>query len=149
LFICATQRYNQKYGTQLDDQIFTSPHISFSSVAQCKQQPVNLKTNRVVVSPMLEVVKWKSDEYIGVELDEIYSVKALEANFGVKECVKWLQLETSVDGENWETIPMSQEKNILKATLGGKARYVRILNRSGQEQEVYLRRFIEILEPVK
>ena len=149
LFICATQRYNQKQGTLLSDQIFTSPHISYSSVSQCKQLPVNLKTNRVVVSPMLEVVKWKSDEYIGVELDEIYLVKALEANFGVKECVKWLQLETSVDGENWETIPMTQEKNILKAAFTREARYIRIVNRSGQEQEVYLRRFIVILEPAK
>lgn len=149
LFVWATKRFNQTYGTELEEQVFSSPHVSYSSVLQCKYLPVHLKTNRVVVSPLLEVVKWKSGEYIGVELDQACEVQALEANFGIKECVSWLQLETSVDGENWHPFPMTQKNNVLNALLTGKVRYIRILNQSGQEKEVYLRRFIVVLNQEK
>lgn len=78
----ATQRYNQKTGSQLSSEIFTSPHQSYSTVVQFRNLPVRLKNNRVIVSPMLEVVKWGAGEYLGVKLDQEYVLQAVDADFG-------------------------------------------------------------------
>ncbi len=145
LFVLATECYNRKCGAQLDSKIFTSPHRSYSTVEQFKTLPVRVKNNRIIVSPMLEVVKWGNGQYLGVELDNVYTLKGLEADFGVKESAAWLQLETSVDGKLWETVGMSQHENQVKAQLDVKARFIRIVNKSGQEQQAYLRKFVVVL----
>ncbi|WP_334091639.1 hypothetical protein [Helicobacter typhlonius] len=145
LFVLATECYNRKCGAQLDSKIFTSPHQSYSTVEQFKTLPVRVKNNRIIVSPMLEVVKWGNGQYLGVELDNVYTLKGLEADFGVKESAAWLQLETSVDGKLWETVGMSQHENQVKAQLDVKARFIRIVNKSGQEQQAYLRKFVVVL----
>ncbi|MDE5610971.1 MAG: beta-N-acetylglucosaminidase domain-containing protein [Odoribacter sp.] len=145
LFVLATERYNRMHGEHLDSKVFTSPHRSYSTVAQFKSLPVSVKTNRVVVSPMLEVVKWGAGEYLGVELDKSYVAKGVEADFGVKESATWLQLETSVDGKSWTQIPLSQQGNQVKAELDAEVRFVRVVNKSDKEQEAYLRKFVVVL----
>ncbi len=145
LFVLVTERYNQKHGEHLDSKVFTSPHSSYSTVAQFKSLPVSVKNNRVVVSPILEVVKWGAEEYLGVELDKAYVVKGVEADFGVKDSVVWLQLETSVDGKSWTPIPLSQRETQMKAELNAEVRFVRMVNKIGKEQEAYLRKFVVVL----
>ena len=146
LFVWATQRYNQKTGSQLSSEIFTSPHQSYSTVVQFRNLPVRLKNNRVIVSPMLEVVKWGAGEYLGVKLDQEYVLQAVDADFGVKNSAAWLQLEVSADGVNWSTVPVQQNGNQLKAVMKDvHGQYVRILNKSGKEQESYLRKFILVI----
>ncbi len=148
LFVWATRYYNQKTGSCLNSEIYTSPHRSYSSVAQFKSLPVRVKTNRVIVSPMLEVVKWGAGEYLGIELDRIYALQGLEADFGVKDSAAWLELEISADGSHWTTLPLEQKNNQVKAALPqAKARYVRLLNKSGKDQEAYLRKCVLILRP--
>lgn len=146
LFVWATQRYNQKTGSQLSSEIFTSPHQSYSTVVQFRNLPVRLKNNRVIVSPMLEVVKWGAGEYLGVKLDQEYVLQAVDADFGVKNSAAWLQLEVSADGVNWSTVPVQQNGNQLKAVMKDvHGQYVRILNKSGKGQESYLRKFILVI----
>lgn len=144
LFILATQHFNQKAGTTLNSEVYTSPHRSFSSVAQFKNLPVRVKTSRVVMSPLLEVVKWGAGEYLGVELDKVYALEALDADFGVKNTADWLQLEVSSDGEHWTVLPAVQQGNQLKAALKCPARYVRLVNKSDRMQESYLRKFMVV-----
>lgn len=141
LFVLATERYNRQNGTKLDSRVFTSPHYSYSTVGQCRTLPVRVQGNRVVISPMLEVVKWNAGEYIGVELDGVHDVKVFEADFGTKECGKWMRLEISENGTDWKAIPFIQSGNRLKADLNARARYVRVLNESDRERETYLRQF--------
>ena len=146
LFVWATQHYNQKTGSQLSREIFTSPHQSYSTVVQFRNLPVRLKNNRVIVSPMLEVVKWGAGEYLGIKLDQEYVLQAVDADFGVKNSAAWLQLEVSADGVNWSAVSMQQNGNQLKATMKDvHGRYVRILNKSGKGQESYLRKFILVI----
>lgn len=142
LFVWAVQRYNQRAGSELSCAVFTSPHRSYSTVAQCKTLPVRVKTNRLMMSPLLEVVKWGAGQYVGMELDKVCFLKGLEADFGVKEGIKGLWLEVSVDGTNWSSVPLEQNKNQIKASIQQKARFVRLMNEGDAEQEVYLRKFM-------
>lgn len=143
LFVMATGRFNQQTGSALSSEIFTSPHHSYSTVEQFKSLPVRIKTNRVIISPMLEVVKWGAGLYLGLELDQIYTLQNVEADFGVKDSAEWLQLETSTDGANWTAVPVVQSGNQLKASFNSaRAKYIRVLNKSGKDQEAYLKKFI-------
>lgn len=146
LFVWATRRYNQETGSRLNSTVFTSPHQPYSTVVQFRSLPIRLKTNRVIVSPMLEVVKWGVDEYLGVKLDKTYLLQAVEADFGVKNSGEWLQLETSADGTHWTPVPFVQNGNQLKAALKNiQVQYVRVLNKSGKPQEAYMKKFILVL----
>jgi len=145
LFILATRRFNQKNDTQLDHTVFTSPHHSYSTVAQFKTLPVRVKANRIMLSPLLEVVKWGQGQYLGVELDKAYMLKALEADFGVPDSTEWLQLEISQNGTDWQVVPVFLQGNQVKAEVNREARYIRISNKSSREHEAYLKKFIVIL----
>lgn len=143
LFVLAVQRYNQKQGTALSSEIFTSPHRSVSTVAQFKTLPVRVRNNLVIVSPMLEVVKWGAGQSLSVELDQIYPLKNVDADFGMKNTGEWLQMEISTDGTTWNAVPVIQNGNQLKAALNSaQAKYIRVINKTGKEQEAYLRKFI-------
>lgn len=145
LFICATERYNQRNNAHLDSRVFTSPHYSYSTVGQCCTAPVRVQGNRVVISPILEVVRWGAGEYVGVELDAVYNVKAFEADFGTKSSGEWMQLEVSENGTDWKVIPFLQNGTRLKADLNVGVRYVRMQNKSDQERQSYLRQFSLVL----
>lgn len=147
LFVLATRRYNQQTGSELSYDIYTSPHHSYSTVPQFVTLPVRVRTNRVIVSPMLEVVKWRAGQYLGIELDKLYNLQKIEADFGVKDCAEWLQMEVSLDGISWKVVPMTQNGNQLKVDLGNvNGRYIRVINKSNKEQEAYMKKFFLFLE---
>ncbi len=141
IFVLSTQRFNQKTASSLSSEVFTSPHKSYSTVPQFKQLPVRVKGKNIIVSPILEVVKWGAGEYLGIELDKEYTLMALDADFGMKNTAEWLQLEVSVDGKTWTKIAIHQKENRIKADLKTKAKYIRIQNKSDKEEQAYLRRF--------
>lgn len=147
IFVWATRHYNQQTGSALSCHIFTSPHQSYSTVAQCRDLPVRVKTNRVIVSPLLEVVRWGNNEYLGVKLDQVYPLLNIGADFGSSNLDDWLQIEISRDGENWEIVPFTRKENELKVLLNrAYAQYIRALNKGAKVQEIYLRKFIITLE---
>lgn len=146
LFVYVTQQFNQQNAGGLDYKVYTSPHQSYSTVEQCRNLPVRVKARQVLVSPVLEVIKWGKGEYLGVELDKVYALKNLEADFGVKNSVEWLKLEVSVDGIEWKELPFNQDGNRIQAVLNTEGRYVRIVNRSDKEQEAHLKKMAVRIE---
>lgn len=142
LFVMTVQRFNRSTGSGLDCTVFTSPHRSYSTVEQCVNLPVRVRTNRLIMSPLLEVVTWRAGQYIGMELDKICFLDGLETDFGVDGAAKWLRLELSEDGENWSSVPLEQNKNQVRASIQAKARFVRMVNAGEVDKEVYLRKFM-------
>lgn len=147
IFVWATQRYNQRNGSALSCRIFTSPHRSYSTVAQFKNLPVRVKTNRVIVSPLLEVVRWGNHEYLGIKLDQIYPLQNIGADFGIKTPEEWLEIEISENGKDWKVVPFTRSGNEVKAVLNhAPAQYIQVFNKGGREQEAYLRKFVITLD---
>lgn len=147
VFVEATARFNADYGQALDTKTNYCPHKLISDVAQLKRQPLQVKTNRVLISPLLEVVKWKAGQFVLVELDQVYPALAVELNFGVENTGEWGQLEVSADGTHWEKVPLSSKDNVFSASLNKRPlKAVRFTNTSDSEQELYLRRFMLTIE---
>ena len=142
-FAAVTERYNKKYSTLLDATTDYMPHKLISDVEQIKNLPLQLKTNRIQVSPALEVIKWQAKGFITIELDNVYPGLSIDIDFGKPEVATWGVLEVSTDGKEWKKIDYKQEKNRLTADLKkAPVKAVRFSNSQDKEQEIYLRRFI-------
>ena len=61
------------------------PHKLISDVEQIRNLPLQLKTNRIQVSPALEVIKWQGKGFITIELDNVYPAQSIDIDFGKPE----------------------------------------------------------------
>lgn len=142
-FVATTKKYNETYHAQLDATTDYMPHVLVSTVEQLRNQPLQIKTDRILVSPSNEVVKWPTNGELKIELDKVYPGKSILIDLGKPEVAAWSRLEVSADGINWEAVAMKQEKNRLTADLNNtKVKAVRFINSGDKEQEVYLRQFV-------
>lgn len=146
-FAITVERYNQKNGTSLDAITDYMPHRLISDVDQIKNLPLQIKVNRVLISPSNEVVKWGAGKMVEIELDNTYPAESIQIDFGKKEPSAWGRFEISVDGKEWKAIDLVQKGSKLTAELQkAPVRFVRFTNTGNEEQEVYLRQFVLTIE---
>ena len=142
-FATVTQCYNQKYSTLLNAETDYMPHKLISDISQIKNLPLQVKINRIQISPALEVIKWPGNGSLTIELDQVYPGENIEIDFGKPEIATWGSLEISANGKDWSKVNFTQKNNRLTASLQQKPiKAVRFTNMQHQEQEIYLRRFI-------
>ncbi len=147
LFATAVKRYNQKYGADLEVTTDYMPHKLISNVEQIKNLSLQIKADRILISPMNEVVKWPAGNFIEIELDNVYPAESIDINFGKKEPCTWGRFEISADGKEWKTIDLKQKDTRLTAGLQkAPVKFVRFTNASSDEQQVYLRQFVLSIE---
>ena len=146
-FTTVTECYNKQNGTQLDAAPDYMPHKLTSDVEQLRNQPLQIKTNRILVSPANEVIKWGAGRTLTIELDQAYPGQSLDIDFGKPDVAAWGRLEVSADGKEWQKADFKQEKNRITLNLKqAPVKAVRFSNTGNTEQEVYLRRFIITLD---
>lgn len=149
-FAITVERYNQKNGTSLDAITDYMPHKLISDVEQIKNLPLQVKVNRVLVSPANEVVKWGAGKMLEIELDNTYPAESIQIDFGKKEPSVWGRFEISVNGKEWKAIDLEQKGSKLTAGLQkAPVKFVRFTNTGNEEQEVYLRQFVLTIEKGK
>lgn len=149
-FAITVERYNQKNGTSLDAITDYMPHKLISDVEQIKNLPLQVKVNRVLVSPANEVVKWGAGKMVEIELDNTYPAESIQIDFGKKEPSAWGRFEISVNGKEWKAIDLEQKGSKLTAGLQkAPVKFVRFTNTGNEEQEVYLRQFVLTIEKGK
>lgn len=142
-FAITIERYNQKNGTALDATTDFIPHKLISDVEQIKNQPLQVKTNRVLISPVNEVVKWGAGKKIEIELDNTYLAKSIQIDFGKNEPCMWGRFEISEDGNEWKVINLIRKGSQLTAELHKvPVKFVRFTNTGYKEEEVYLYQFV-------
>lgn len=149
-FAITVERYNQKNGTSLDAITDYMPHKLISDVEQIKNLPLQVKVNRVLISPANEVVKWGAGKMLEIELDNTYPAESIQIDFGKKEPSVWGRFEISVNGKEWKAIDLEQKGSKLTAGLQkAPVKFVRFTNTGNEEQEVYLRQFVLTIEKGK
>ena len=149
-FAITVERYNQKNGTYLDAITDYMPHKLISDVEQIKNLPLQVKVNRVLISPANEVVKWGAGKMLEIELDNTYPAESIQIDFGKKEPSVWGRFEISVNGKEWKAIDLEQKGSKLTAGLQkAPVKFVRFTNTGNEEQEVYLRQFVLTIEKGK
>lgn len=146
-FAKVVEMYNKKYNAQLDAKSDYMPHTLTSDVNQLKNIPLRQKTNRVLVSPANEVIKWQGKGFMTIELDKVYPMLAIDIDFGKPEVASWGVLEISANGKDWQKVEFQQNKNRIRVN-GEKTpvKAVRFTNGQDKEQEIYMRNFTITVE---
>lgn len=134
-FAAMTQRFNDQYDAKLSIAASYSPHKLTSDVDQLRNQPLQTKNNTVLISPLLEVIKWSAGKSVIIEFDQVYSSFSLDFNFGAKEIPTWGKLEISTNGKDWKTIEFTKGKKEMNVKV------IRLSNGSEKNEETYLKRF--------
>ena len=146
-FAKAVEMYNQKYNATLDAKTDYMPHTLTSDVNQIKHIPLRQKTNRILVSPANEVIKWQGKGYLAIELDKVYPALGIEINFGKPDVAAWGVLEVSADGKEWTKVDFTQDKSRIRTDLKkAPVKAVRFTNVTDKEQEIYMRNFTITVE---
>ena len=147
VFAQCVAAYNQQHGTQLDAKTYYNPHQLVSDVEQLKRNPLQVRMNRVLLTPMLEVVKWPAGQQLQLTFDAEYKGQQLVFNLGQKEVNRWGVLEISTDGVTWKKVEWQQQGNRCTVDLNHQPlRFLRFRNQSTAEQQVYLRQFEVTIE---
>jgi hyaluronoglucosaminidase len=146
-FAKVVDMYNQKYNAALDAKTDYMPHTLTSDVNQIKNLPLRQKTNRVLVSPANEVIKWQGKGFMTIELDKVYPLMTIDIDFGKPEIASWGTLEISTNGKDWQKVDFQQNKNRIRVN-GDKTsvKAVRFSNSTDKEQEIYMRNFTITVE---
>ena len=146
-FAKVVELYNQKYNATLDAKSDYMPHTLTSDVNQIKNIPLRQKTNRVLVSPANEVIKWQGKGFMTIELDKVYPLTTIDIDFGKPEVAAWGVLEISTNGKDWQKVDFQQNKNRIRVN-GDKTpiKAVRFTNNQDKEQEIYMRNFTITVE---
>ena len=111
----------------------------YTNIAMLKSLPVQQAVqagNRMFqvlkLSKMLEYIPMEVGQYVGIAIDKGGAIR--EAKFKLEKAVEGVQLEYSVDGQQWDV-----KKN-------NKARYVRLINSSKALQNIKITDFEIIFE---
>lgn len=135
IFSTATQRFNDRYNAQLTATTYYIPHQLTSDVEQLRNQPLQYAANTVLISPLLEVIKWPAGKYVQIDFDKVYPSFALDFNFGAKELPSWGKLEVSADGKEWKAIEFSTGKKEMPIKA------IRLSNGGSKDEETMLKKF--------
>lgn len=142
VLVTAVTRYNAEYGDTLRVETDYCPHRLVSDVPQLQYQPLQMKNNRVLVSPLLEVVKWQPGQQVEIRLDRPYPLSAIELNLGAADVTEWGTLQISAGDGVWRSVPLTVKGTFYKAAPEQSAvRSVRFTHTGSAEKQVYLRQF--------
>ena len=146
LFTMATEKYNEKKGTDLNTTAEYNPYKLTSSVKQLALLPVKLNGDRVEIASALEVINWQADGELMIESETPITFQGMDFNFGVNGVAKHFRLELFVNGA-WKEVGLLHYRDddpVIHTgnELGGMtATKLRITNKSGEEQKVYFKNF--------
>ena len=146
LFTMATEKYNEKKGTDLNTTAEYNPYKLTSSVKQLALLPVKLNGDRVEIASALEVINWQADGELMIESETPITFQGMDFNFGVNGVAKHFRLELFVNGA-WKEVSLlhyREDDPVIHTgnELGGMtATKLRITNKSGEEQKVYFKSF--------
>lgn len=140
VFSSITKSFNAKYGTSLEIMSEYSPHKFQTTIEQLKGAPVRIKGENIQLPPQLEVIRWGAGQYVQVDLaEETFVVKA-QINLGNTKPEIW-KFEILADNGEWVVLPLTNENGDLTATIDRNIKGARLTNASGDNLEVFLRRW--------
>lgn len=140
-----TSAYNAQYKNHLETKAEYNPYTLTSDVPQLKNQVVRARHQNVNVSPSNEVIKWPAGAMLQIAVDQPVHFEALTMDLGTPGVAPQFTLEVSRDGQEWQVVPLSQaaEKTEITASIptDTSLKYVRLTHKSGQETQVYFKKF--------
>lgn len=114
----------------------------YTNIEQIKDLPIRKDTNGISLSPLLEVIRIRPGEYLGIAFPYPVSSARLEVNFNTSVS-KWGRTEISVNGMEWIPSTVEFQGTAFTAVLPDSLpfQYIRFLNFSPAQKEIYLKKY--------
>lgn len=143
LFQEATNKYNAMYGENLSAVSEFNPHSLYTNNNQLANQPLRLNNRTLTVSPLLEVLKWEPNDYVGIAFAQPIIVKEIKVNLG-ETFPDWCVIEISADGNSWKSVQSAPSRDNTfqwARPEQTEVKFIRLRNSSNEEQTGYFRLF--------
>jgi hyaluronoglucosaminidase len=117
-----------------------------SNAEKLKNQPLQLNNTYIAISPILEVLNLKPQEYVGIQIDKNLKLKELYFNLESNNLLEGGAFETSIDAKTWQPLKVEQNRGKGNITLTDDAiKHIRFKNTSDKIKSFFLKEFKVIL----
>jgi hyaluronoglucosaminidase len=118
-----------------------------NNTEKLKNQPLQLNNSSAAISPILEVINLKPQEYLGIQIDKSLKAKEFYFNLESNTLMENGVFETSTDGLTWEALKVEQKKGKgnLKALADG-IKHIRFKNNATDVKSFFLKEFKIVVE---
>ncbi|MFD1163808.1 beta-N-acetylglucosaminidase [Hwangdonia seohaensis] len=136
-----TQAYNKAFGKNLEVEANYNPHKLFTNIAQLKNQQITLRDRTLALNPPLEVIHISPQAYFGFELQSTTRASKLHFKLSPVSGYSNLELEVSVNGNDWTAIKTEQKDASLQASINTIVKYIRIKNTTSETLSLKIEKF--------
>lgn len=107
----AVSEYNKATGEDLKLQLNFNPNKLNTNIKQLESLPIIQKVQLLRISPALEYVNVKPNDYIEIEFEKVVGIKQININFDTDQILNRGKILVSLDGENWNDVNGLEMKN--------------------------------------
>ena len=141
VFTATVEAANARRGTACDTVAEYSHYRVATDVEQLAGARVRAQGGDILLSPMLEVVRWPGGACLRVDFMETLPVGEVRVNLGVKSAEGWRFEGQEADG-TWCALPVAWQGEEMVLKVDAPLRAVRVSNASTELREVFLKKFL-------
>lgn len=140
-------KYNQETGEQLALTLNFNPNKLITNIQQIEYQPLLQKGGGVRISPALEYISVKKDDFLGIELEKVASVKTISVDLGDAKHFEKGRIQISTNGIDWKDISGSLRNSRWNSSENvHNVKYVRFINNADTPFQIRLKHFEIVAE---
>ncbi|CEN50656.1 hypothetical protein CCAN2_2050054 [Capnocytophaga canimorsus] len=107
-----------------------------------ENQPLGQKGNVLRISPALEYISLKTNDFLGIEFEKIVTLKSIIIDFGEETRISKGKIQISADGNQWKSVNGTFKKSRWESSQTlENVKFVRFINDSKQTYDIQLKQF--------
>ncbi|MFK8274122.1 beta-N-acetylglucosaminidase [Capnocytophaga cynodegmi] len=135
-------KFNAETGENLKLSLNFNPNTLITNIKQLENQPLGQKANVLRISPALEYISLKTNDFLGIEFKKIVSLKSIIVDFGEETRISKGKIQISADGHQWKSVNGTFKKSGWESSQTlENVKFVRFINDSKQTYDIQLKQF--------
>ncbi|MFJ1474301.1 beta-N-acetylglucosaminidase [Capnocytophaga cynodegmi] len=135
-------KFNAETGENLKLSLNFNPNTLITNIKQLENQPLGQKGNVLRISPALEYISLKANDFLGIEFEKIVTLKSIIIDFGEETRISKGKIQISADGNQWKSVNGTFKKSRWESSQTlENVKFVRFINDSKQTYDIQLKHF--------
>ncbi|MFJ1429211.1 beta-N-acetylglucosaminidase [Capnocytophaga canimorsus] len=135
-------KFNAETGENLKLSLNFNPNTLITNIKQLENQPLGQKANVLRISPALEYISLKTNDFLGIEFEKIVTLKSIIIDFGEETRISKGKIQISTDGNQWKSVNGTFKKSRWESSQTlENVKFVRFINDSKQTYDIQLKQF--------
>ncbi|MDO4781816.1 MAG: beta-N-acetylglucosaminidase [Capnocytophaga felis] len=135
-------KFNAETGENLKLSLNFNPNTLITNIKQLESQPIWQKGKTLRISPALEYISLKNNNFLGIEFEKVVHLKSIVVDFGEEARITKGKIQISTDGKRWKSVNGSFKKTRWQSSEDlGNAKFVRFISHSRQPYDIQLKQF--------